>query len=402
MKPRPGGRSPRAGAVLPDGIRSGPIDAAGASPLGAGRDGSGGGQGQLRILIVSADIGAGHDAAAAELAARLAGDGVVVEQLNFFRALPRPLHRLVREGYRTMLQRFPWSYDALFRFTDRSSLTVRAFRAALRAAVPRMLSRISTDTRLVVTTHPFANQLLGPMRGTGQLPVPVFSYVTDFVVHPIWISPGVDTYCVVHDGTRRQAAARGAADVRVVDPLISAEFAASATACRRTARARFGLPEQERLALIVAGSWGVGDVARTARDVLAAGCVTPVVACGRNVRLRQRLRAFPGHVLGWVEDMPTLMRAVDVVVENAGGLTCQQSLAGGLPTVTYRPISGHGRANAQLLAEAGLTTYVTTAAELAPVLTGLTGAEASPTVPIGSASDMAGLISEFVRSGDRR
>lgn len=384
MKPRPGGRSPRAGT----------------SPVGAGRDDPGG-RGQLRILLVSADIGAGHDAAAAELAARLAGDGVVVEQLNFFTALPRPLHRLVREGYRTMLQRFPWSYDALFRFTDRSSVMVRAFRAALRAAAPQMLSRISADTRLVVTTHPFANQLLGPMRGTGQLTVPVLSYVTDFVVHPIWVAPGVDTYCVIHDGTQRQAQARGAADVRVVDPLISAAFAPSATACQRTARARFGLPEQERLALIVAGSWGVGDVARTARDVLAAGCVTPVVACGRNVRLRQRLRTFPGHVLGWVEDMPTLMRAVDVVVENAGGLTCQQSLAGGLPTVTYRPISGHGRANAQLLAEAGLTTHVTSAAELGPALTELTGVAGSPALPVGSATDMAGLISEVVRSGNR-
>lgn len=391
MKPRPGGRSPRAGT----------------SPVGVGPDDPGGGPGQLRILVVSADIGAGHDAAAAELAARLAGDGVVVEQLNFFTALPRPLHRFVREGYRTMLQRVPWSYDALFRFTDRSSLMVRAFRAALRAAVPRMLSRISADTCLVVTTHPFANQLLGPMRGTGQLTVPVLSYVTDFVAHPIWISPGIDTYCVIHDGTQRQAVARGATDVRVVNPLISTEFASPTTACQRTARARFGLPEQERLALIVAGSWGVGDVARTARDVLGTGCVTPVVACGRNVRLRQRLRTFPGHVLGWVEDMPTLMRAVDVVVENAGGLTCQQSLAGGLPTVTYRPISGHGRANAQLLAEAGLTAYVTTAAELAPVLTELTeltalnGAEVSPTLPVGSATDMASLISEVVRSGDR-
>ncbi|MEE3921714.1 hypothetical protein V2I01_36055 [Micromonospora sp. BRA006-A] len=40
--------------------------------------------------------------------------------------------------------------------------------------------------------------------------------------------------------------------------------------------------------------------------------------------------------------MPALMRAVDVMVENAGGLTCQEALAAGLPVVTYRPIAGHG------------------------------------------------------------
>ncbi|WP_018790266.1 UDP-N-acetylglucosamine--LPS N-acetylglucosamine transferase [Salinispora arenicola] len=382
---------------MPDGIRPVPLGAA----VGAGRDDPGGDPGRMRILVVSADIGAGHDAAAAELAARLGGDEVVVEQLNFFTALPRPLHLLVREGYRTMLQRFPWSYDALFRFTDRSSLTLRAFRAALRAAAPRMLSRIPADTRLVVTTHPFANQLLGPMRGAGQLTVPVLSYVTDFVIHPVWISPGVDTYCVIHDATQQQAMARGARDVRVVDPLISAEFASLSTACRRTARARFGLPAQDRLALIVAGSWGVGDVTRTARDVLATGCVTPVVACGRNDDLRHRLRTFPGHIMGWVDDMPTLMRAVDVVVENAGGLTCQQSLACGLPTITYRPISGHGRANARVLADAGLTTYVTTAAQLQPVLSALTLAEGGLTTPAVTATDMAALISDVVRTDHR-
>ncbi len=42
--------------------------------------------------------------------------------------------------------------------------------------------------------------------------------------------------------------------------------------------------------------------------------------------------------MGWVDDMHTLMQAVDLIVENAGGLTCQQALAAGLPTITYRPL----------------------------------------------------------------
>lgn len=355
-----------------------------------------------RVVVVSADIGAGHDAAALELAHRLAADGLVVEHLNFFTALPRPLHTVIREGYRSLLRWLPWSYDALFTIADRSPLLVTAIRAALRLASRQMLLQLPPDTGLVVTTFPFANQLLGPLRHTGRLNMPIITYVTDFVVHPTWVSPGVDTYCVLHDATQQQAAAQGAPDVRVVSPLVSTRFASSFTDCKRAARARFGLPEQECLALIVAGSWGVGGVARTAAEVLATGCVTPVVVCGRNDRLRHQLRAFPGHVMGWVDDMPTLMRAVDIVVENAGGLTCQQSLAAGLPTVTYRPIPGHGRANARVLAEAGLTTYVTTAGHLRPALSGLTAAERNAPPAIFTAPDMAMVVSEAVRKAVSR
>ncbi|BCJ61469.1 hypothetical protein Jiend_48910 [Micromonospora endophytica] len=308
---------------------------------------------------------------------------------------------MVRESYRAMLRWLPWSYDALFTITNRSSLTVRVIRAALRLAARRMLSRLPRGTNLVVTTFPFANQVLGPLRHRGLLDTPVITYVTDFVVHPTWMAPGVDTYCVIHDAARRQAAANGAFDVRVVRPLVSARFTDLPGDGKRAARACFGLPQRERLALIVAGSWGVGDVTRTAAEVLATGCVTPVIVCGRNDDLRRQLHAFPGHVLGWVDDMPTLMRAVDVVVENAGGLTCQQSLAAGLPTVTYRPIPGHGRANAEVLADAGLTTYVTTAAHLRPTLTALTTAGAAATALAVAATDMAVVVSDAVRQAGR-
>lgn len=69
--------------------------------------------------------------------------------------------------------------------------------------------------------------------------------------------------------------------------------------------------------------------------------------------------------------MPTLMRAVDVLVENAGGLTCQEALSCGLPVVTYRPIPGHGRVNAAILAEAGLTRLAPSADHLCRVLAAL-------------------------------
>ncbi|WP_434481832.1 glycosyltransferase [Streptomyces sp. NBC_01340] len=88
--------------------------------------------------------------------------------------------------------------------------------------------------------------------------------------------------------------------------------------------------------------------------------------------LAERLRADGvAHVHGWVDDMPGLMHACHVLVQNAGGLTSLEALAGGLPVVSYRCIPGHGRTNAAALDEAGLAPWIREPDQLAPTLTEL-------------------------------
>ncbi|SDY40335.1 UDP-N-acetylglucosamine:LPS N-acetylglucosamine transferase [Micromonospora pattaloongensis] len=345
-------------------------------------------------MVISADIGAGHDAAAAELGRRLAVRGLRVDRVNLLSLLPPPFPIVVRQVYRGMLRWLPSGYELLFGLFGRSPALMDAIRGVLRPAGRRLVARLPADTRAVVTTFPFANQVVGPLRELGYSGT-VLTYVTDFVLHPAWLAAGVDEYCVIHDAVRDQARAMGVRRTRVVDALVSPRFPASGGVGRAEARRRFGLPEEERLALIVAGSWGVGEVERTAADVLASGCVRPVVVCGRNEALRRRLRGYPGYVFGWVGDMPTLMSAVDVLVENAGGLTCQESLAVGLPTITYRPIPGHGIANARVLAGCGLTRYVETPAELSRTLRDVVAAgRTAPRAATGR--DMAAMVLDAI------
>ncbi|QLQ36105.1 MGDG synthase family glycosyltransferase [Micromonospora robiginosa] len=347
-----------------------------------------------RIVVISADIGAGHDRAADELAARLRGRGFEVDRLNLLHLLPGPLHQVVRETYRGVLERLPWGYHLLFRLTSRSRTSVRAIRALMRPFRARIRRRIPPDTRAVVTTYPFANQLLGPLRRRGRLRVPVLTYVTDLVVHPTWLAPGVDVYCTVRHAELRRP---GDVDVAVVQPLVARAFADGVAVDRRRARQRFGLPPDGALALIVAGSWGAGEVAATTAEVGSTG-VRPVVVCGRNRALYRRLRGAGWHVLGWVDDMPALMRAVDVVVENAGGLTCQEALVAGVPVVTYRPLPGHGRANATILARSGLTRWAGTPEQLGPLLAAVVGAAPPAATRDGPPpADPAGLVAEAAR-----
>ncbi|MFD0516659.1 glycosyltransferase family protein [Paractinoplanes durhamensis] len=72
--------------------------------------------------------------------------------------------------------------------------------------------------------------------------------------------------------------------------------------------------------------------------------------------------------LGWIDDMAGLLRAVDLVVHNAGGLTSMEALAAGVPVVSYRCLPGHGTANAAVLERIGLSAWPRTPAELREVL----------------------------------
>ena len=59
-------------------------------------------------------------------------------------------------------------------------------------------------------------------------------------------------------------------------------------------------------------------------------------------------------LLGWTDQMAEVTRAADVVVTNAGGATSLEALATGRPVLMFRPIAGHGRANAAAMARAGV------------------------------------------------
>ncbi|MFJ9245694.1 glycosyltransferase [Streptomyces sp. NPDC101776] len=322
-----------------------------------------------RVVIVSASVGAGHDGAAAELERRLLAAGLTVDRFDLLDVLPARLGRLVRDGYHRMLVRAPWAYQRIYSSTERAGGGGPVARALLRSAEERLLRALPADIGAVVSTYPGASRVLGSLRLDGRLTVPVLTYLTDFSVHPLWVADGVDVHLALHAVPAAQARAAGARDVRVCGPVADPRFHPVDAGERAAARTRFGLPENAPLALLVAGSWGVGPVRQVARDLRDCGAAVPLVVCGRNGTLADQLRADGiEHVHGWVDDMPGLMHAADVLVQNAGGLTSLEAFAAGLPVASYGCIPGHGLTNAAALDEAGVAAWIRDPAQLKHVL----------------------------------
>lgn len=344
-----------------------------------------------RIVVVSASIGAGHDGAAAELARRLRAAGFGVNRYDFLDLLPPGTGRTLRQTYATQLRVAPRSWDWLLSALQHRRSGAGAATLAHLGGRRRMRIALNPAPAAVVSTYPLASQVLGRLRRSGALTAPVITYLTDMSVHPLWVAPGVDLHLALHEVAADQARRLGADTVAVAGAAVDPAFhpAHDPPAARAHGRARFGLPSDAPLALIVAGSWGVGDVIKSARDIARSGIAVPVTVCGRNESLRARLadRGI-GVSLGWVNDMPALIRACDVVVQNAGGLTSLEAMACGVPVVSYRSLPGHGTTNAAALDQAGLAARIDTSDDLLRVLSEVLHGDLARR----QAAAMAGLI----------
>jgi UDP-N-acetylglucosamine:LPS N-acetylglucosamine transferase len=323
---------------------------------------------------VSASMGGGHNAAAEELERRLSARGMSVRSIEFLDAPPLRIGWTVQRIYRRLLRSAPWLYDLIYRLPCLAPFLWGPLVLFVCALSRRRLLRWVTDepSDVVVSTYPLSSLVLGHERARGRVTSPVVTFLTDFSVHPLWVHPGVDVHLAVTDHAAAAAENLLGDPAYVSGPLVRAEFRAGGGE-RAVVRRVLGLDDDARVALVVAGSWGVGDIERTVEDIRGRAGFTTVIVCGKDDALRRRLAERDlGIVLGWSDRMADLMAASDVLVENAGGLTSLEAMTIGLPVITYRPIPGHGKENALAMASARATTYARTVAELHVALDELT------------------------------
>jgi UDP-N-acetylglucosamine:LPS N-acetylglucosamine transferase len=317
-----------------------------------------------RLLIVSASMGAGHDAAAAALTAQAEADGIEARTVDLL-SMPK-LHQgdALRAFYHGMIAVAPGLYDwAMRTWLVRPGLFEWITRNGGRSSEQPLLDVVAEfRADAVVAVYNLAAQVLGRLRTDGRLTVPATTYVTDPGAHPYWVWPGVDLHLAPMPDTAAALEEMGADTVKPVAPLIAARFFEPVD--RAEARHRWNLDADARVVLVNGGSWGVGHVVHAAKRLTEVADVVQVLT-GRSTRLSSRLAGIERvRAVPWTSDVVGLLAAADVVVDNAGGTTCWEALAVGRPTVVYRPIAGHGRINAIVLERTRLATCTTTDAEL--------------------------------------
>jgi UDP-N-acetylglucosamine:LPS N-acetylglucosamine transferase len=319
-----------------------------------------------RMLVLSASMGGGHTQIAKELQRRLALRGHDVRVVDLLDLMPPPTGRWLHDLYPWLVNRVPWLYQRIYDvfFTARQRAGERAG-VPVRLALPglhRFVQEFRPD--VAVSTYPLSALALGELRGRGELGCPAVTVITTFSVNNLWLHPAVDVdLCISSDAAedvRRRAGRAGEVCGPIIRPAFESLGPGEWAARRADVRRRLGVPAESHVALVTTGSMGLAGSAELAAASIARrpGWV-PLVVCGRNEELCTRMRRVPGAVvLGWVDDMPAVMAASDVLVDNNCGMAAKEALGVGLPVVTFRPLAGHGRDDVAAVERLGLTDVV--------------------------------------------
>jgi processive 1,2-diacylglycerol beta-glucosyltransferase len=312
-----------------------------------------------RVLILSADVGEGHAAAARALAEQIEcspqpSDVTIIDGLAAMGPLLRPA---IEDGYRVQLRFFPWTYTIIYWLLEHVAPVRAITRQMLCRLGGRPLARTIAehDPDVVVSTYPAVTVVLARLRRTGAVRCPTVATITDLTGLFFWAQPGIDMHLVMYDESMPSVERiAGQGSVQLVRPLISAEFLEPRVPM--DARRKLGLPEEGRAVVVSGGGWGVGDIAGAVREFIRVEEVSSIVClAGRNDQLAERLRATFAdeprvHVYGFTDKMPELLAAADVLVHSTGGVTCLEARAAGTPVVSYGLPVGHARLNTRAMA----------------------------------------------------
>lgn len=262
------------------------------------------------------------------------------------------------QGYEFMVGKLPNLWAVFFDLTDKKEMlplfqTTRRFYNGLNTV---KLEKFVTENAfdVVVTTHFLSTEVLGHLRQTGRLKARLVTIVTDYDVHKIWLSKGVDLYLVASEFTKGRLLELGVAPEKVAVTGIPVDEKFIAARDKTETRRKLGLKEDVFTVLLSTSSFGFGPLEELAEEL---SNIQMIIICGNNKELFDRMtaRKNPLHkICGFVGNMEEMMAASDVMITKPGGLSITEALANNLPLIFISAIPGQEAGNVRVLAEHGI------------------------------------------------
>ncbi len=340
--------------------------------------------GPTTIAVAHASVGSGHRIAAESIAAELAAlsPDATIEVID---VLDYGAYRVSGD---TAAGAFTGPTAPLYDAVWGSSTVGRASMAVSGPLLSLLYRRYALWLRerrpaAIVATHSLAATLsVRATRKVDLMHVPVIAAATDFGLHGYWPHKGLALFCVADDAERDELVRRDAriGEIAVTGIPVRQQFAIEPSPA--AAREKLDVPADSRLVLALAGATMPGPYARfkaslavTLPAIAALPNVHVAVVTGRDdafaEELRTRVAGFGAKnvfVLGYVEQMATVMAASDLVVCKPGGLVTAECVDAGLPLVLVGPAVGQERANVEALSKAGAAVYEDDPRRLAEVV----------------------------------
>jgi 1,2-diacylglycerol 3-beta-galactosyltransferase len=321
-----------------------------------------------RVLILFSDTGGGHRAAAKALTDALhqLDPTCVITVADPLIGQGPAITRRLAALYSPLIRRSRTAWGAVYHSSN-TKATFAAIRAVFGRGVRKVVAELLRrhDPDVVLSVHPMLNHIsYQAIRHSGRARA-LMTVITDLVdFHRGWTFSQADLVIAPTERAKRVALRRRVPPdrIKLLGLPVDLRFRPPAPGEKRALRRRFGLDEERFTVLVMGGGAGVGPLERQVRALAWEPYQWQVVVvCGRNEKLRRRLTetrfSTPALVLGFVEYMPELMRACDMVVTKAGPGAIAEALATSLPLIITGFLPGQESPNVDFVVESGIGAF---------------------------------------------
>jgi len=183
-----------------------------------------------------------------------------------------------------------------------------------------------------------------------ELDIPIFTTITDFCVHKLWIDENIDKFYVATNDLQKHLNELNIPITKTVVTGIPIREAFEQKQDISGLYKKYNFDSKKSLILINAGAFGVmSEINEICSQLCKDTNIEIAVACGNNKKLKEsldcmnieNLRAF-----GFTDDIHELYKISTCMITKPGGITLSEALAENLPLILLKPVPGQENENA--------------------------------------------------------
>ncbi len=315
----------------------------------------------MKMLILSANTGNGHNSTARAIAEQLTSMNIEYEIADTLTFISERVSDFISWGHSYVYRKLPKLFGVGYRFEEKHPPRF-LYEQCARGAEGLQAKLEEQQFDAVICVHVFSGMMMAEVRKKYQNRIPLYFIATDYTCSPGVSEIHADGYFVPHRMLLGEFLRNG--DIPA-DRMFATGIPVGSAFCEHEdkveARRALGLPEEGRIILLSCGSMGAGKLEKSSMMLpkYLPEDATLVVLCGQNEKVYEQLLPYENERLrcvGFTEHIATYMSAADLYITKPGGLTTSEAIAKRLPMIFINAVPGCELRNFEFLIACGIAT----------------------------------------------
>ncbi len=312
----------------------------------------------MRVLILSANTGGGHNSTANALGEQLQKMQVEYKIADTLAYISEKYSEIISKGHSYLYRSMPKLFGVGYRFEENHS-TAFIYDQCAKGAKALQAELVQGSYNAVICTHVFGGLMMTEVRKKFENNVPCYFISTDYTCHPGVSDMKIDGYFIPHRMLLGEFVRNGITADKLFATGIPVHSKFYEDESKMSAREALGLPTDKKVVMLSCGSMGCGHMEKTALLLLEKmpqdACL--VVLCGNNKKTYEELQPHLSDRLYAVEftkEMWRYMSAADIYITKPGGLTTSEAIVKRVPMIFINAVPGCETRNYDFLIEQGV------------------------------------------------